>query len=215
MLVFDGVSFSYKKKRVLDGLSFRAAPGECVVLWGANGVGKSTVLSLAAGVLSPDGGTIVRDGGVGYVPQGVALPEDMTVSECLRFFARLKGCEVPRELPFSVEAVRGKRISALSGGMKKQVSIACAMPGDPAVILLDEPCAALDLVFRDEMLRAVEGWKAAGKTILYVSHDPAEFYSCFDALLMLGREQRLITRASLGEIADDPIQLAAFCKNAL
>ncbi len=215
MLTFDRVSFSYGKKQVIDNLSFSVAPGECVVLWGGNGVGKSTVLALGAGVLSTGSGSITRGGKVGYVPQGSALPEDMTVSECLRFFARLNRCEIPRTLPFSLETMGKKRIAALSGGMKKQVSIAVSLLGDPSVLLLDEPSAALDLGFRDEMIRGVMAWKAAGKAVLYVSHDPGEFHGFFDTLVILGKTPSVLSRDAIGEDAADPLRFAAFCKNLL
>ncbi len=215
MLMFDKVSFSYGKKKVLESFSLRAEAGECVALWGRNGVGKSTVLALAAGVLKQTNGRVVTEGGIGYVPQGTALPEDMTVSECLRFFARLRRSPLPSSLPFSVEEVMGKRISALSGGMKKRVSITCALLGDPSLMLLDEPCASLDLVFRDEMIRTVTEWKGQGKTILYVGHDPAEFYGFFDTLVILGEETTILPRASLASETADPLRFEAFLKEAL
>ena len=187
MLEFGRVSFSFGKRPVLRELSFRTAPGECLVVAGANGSGKTTLLSLAAGILSPDAGTVRRNGPdadrIGYVPQGSALLEDATVGENLRFFADLAHAPVPDSLPFAVERYRDRRVSRLSGGMKKQVSIACAMIGEPGLLLLDEPCASLDLLFRDALIREVVRWKAAGHTVLYVGHDPGEFYPFFDRIL--------------------------------
>ncbi len=153
------------------------------MLAGSNGSGKSTVLSMLAGILKPSSGKITAHGRIGYVPQGSALLEDATVEENLNFFASLAKTSVPRELPFSVESYKKKLVSTLSGGMKKQVSIACAAIGDPQIMLLDEPCAALDITFRDEMISLVEKWKSEGKTVIYVGHDPAEFYSFFDTLV--------------------------------
>lgn len=138
---------------------------------------------MLAGILKPSSGKITAHGRIGYMPQGSALLEDATVEENLNFFASLAKTSVPRELPFSVESYKKKLVSTLSGGMKKQVSIACAAIGDPQIMLLDEPCAALDITFRDEMISLVEKWKSEGKTVIYVGHDPAEFYSFFDTLV--------------------------------
>ena len=185
---FEGVEFSFGTRRahsVLRDLSFEARPGECVVIAGTNGSGKTTLLTLAAGIRKPHAGRVEISGRVGYVPQGSALLEDATVEENLRFFADLAGAAVPDPLPFEVGNWLGRRVSRLSGGMKKQVSIACAMAGDPETLLLDEPCGALDIRFRESLAGLVKSWKAAGKTILYVGHDPAEFHPFCDRMLFL------------------------------
>ncbi len=185
MIHAQNITFSYGRHIIVRNLSFSVSAGKCTVLAGPNGSGKSTVLSLLAGVLKPSSGKILTNGAVGYIPQGTALLEDATVEENLRFFAALAKKEVPHELPFAVEDYKKQTVSKLSGGMKKQVSIACALIGDPQIILLDEPCAALDIAFRDEMTGIVKKWKADGKAIVYVGHDPAEFYSFYDTLIFV------------------------------
>ena len=188
-LVFEDVSFAYgrggKRPDLLRGVSFSAYPGTCVVIAGTNGSGKSTLVTLAAGIRKPSAGRVTRSGAVGYVPQGSALLEDATVGENLRFFADLAHAGIPDPLPFAVGDWLDRRVSRLSGGMKKQVSIACAMAGDPDLMVLDEPCGALDIRFRDALASLILDWKGAGKTVLYVGHDPAEFYPFCDRLLFL------------------------------
>ena len=189
---FENVSFSYggrrgRTHRILRDVSFSAGSGECVVIAGTNGSGKSTLLSLAAGILKPTGGRIRINGRIGYVPQGSALLEDATVAENLKFFSDLAGAAIPDPLPFEVGSWLGKRVSTLSGGMKKQVSIACAMAGDPEIFLLDEPCGALDIRFRDALAGLIAEWKANGKTVLYIGHEPSEFASFCDRFLFLTR----------------------------
>ncbi|MBE6612581.1 MAG: ABC transporter ATP-binding protein [Ruminococcaceae bacterium] len=213
MLRVDGLCYSYGRTAVLESLSFSVDAGQCIVLAGPNGCGKSTALSLIAGALKHKSGTIRHDGRLGYIPQGTALFEDATVAENLRFFAGLAGCDVPSSLPFSVEAYQKRRVSDLSGGMKKQVSIACALVGDPDLILLDEPCAALDITFRDEMTALVKKWKSAGKTVVYVGHDPAEFREFFDTLLFLGRPPQSFSRDAA--FADDPSAFGEFFRTQL
>jgi len=202
MIELKDVSFSYGKRKILNNLCVSVRAGECVVLAGPNGSGKSTALSIMAGVLRPDAGTVRVSGSVGYAPQGTALFEDMTVRDNLRFFAGLRKCPVPAALPFGVAQYLGTRVSKLSGGMKKQVSIACALLGDPQILLLDEPCEALDVQYRDELTQIVMEKKRRGCAIVYIGHDPLEFAAFYDKLILPdGREY---TRQQLsGEPADD------------
>lgn len=197
MIHAKGLSFSYGKHRIIDRLDFDAVRGECVVFAGPNGSGKSTVLALAAGILKPKEGSVRVNAKIGYVPQGTSLFEDATVEENLRFFADMSHTSVPARLPFDLERFRKKRISELSGGMKKQVSIACAMLGNPEVILLDEPCTALDISFRTELINTVLSWKREGRTVLYVGHDPSEFYPFFDKLIFLSDKPVTYDRQTL------------------
>ena len=204
MIQVQNVCFTYGKRKILDNLSFEALPGECVVFAGSNGAGKSTALSLIAQVLRPNGGTVTINGRVGLVPQGTALFEDMTVQDNLKFFARLTGVSLPEKLPFGVERYGKTRVSKLSGGMKKQVDIACALLGKPEIVLLDEPCAGLDVVYREELLELIRDLKNDGCTVVYVSHDPAEFAPVYDKLIFFGKEQTCYTRTQLsGDAADD------------
>lgn len=204
MLQVENVGFSYGKRRILSGLSFDAKPGELVVFAGSNGAGKTTALSIIAQVLRPTSGTVMLRGRVGLVPQGTALFEDMSVRDNLSFFAGLAGCPVPDALPFGVEHYGKTRVSKLSGGMKKQVDIACVLLGDPEIVLLDEPCAGLDIVYREELLALIAQLKAQGRTVICVSHEPMEFASLYDTLVFFGEKPVSYTRAQLsGDPADD------------
>ena len=213
MVTVQHVEFSYGKRRILNGFSMTAEPGECVVFAGHNGAGKSTALSLIAGVLRPDSGTLCVEGKVGLVPQGTALFEDMSVGDNLRFFADLAGCQVPEELPFGVQRHKKTRVARLSGGMKKQVSIACALLGDPQILLLDEPCAGLDVVYRAELIELIRTLKREGRTVIYVSHEPMEFADIYDKLVFFGEETILHTREDLsGNPAEENRLYARFAE---
>ena len=203
MTEISKLNFSYGKKHIIRDLSFRVERGECLVLAGPNGAGKSTLLSLVAGVLRPDSGCVRREGSLGFVPQSAALFEDMSVRDNLKFFARAAGCSVPAALPFGLENRLGMKVSAMSGGMKRQLSIACAMLGDPDLLLMDEPCAALDIEYREELIRLVTEWKARGKSVIYAGHEPMEFAPFYDRILFLGDAPRCLSRTDLsGETAD-------------
>ncbi|MBQ9992951.1 MAG: ATP-binding cassette domain-containing protein [Firmicutes bacterium] len=205
------ICFSYGKKHVLQNLNLSVQNGECLVLAGPNGSGKSTALSIIAGAVKPSSGEVIADGRIGYVPQGNALFEDASVKDNLKFFAGLAGCTVPQKLCFGVERYAAQKVSALSGGMKKQVSIACALLAEPDIILFDEPCDSLDIGYRDEFIELVQGLKSRGKTIIYVGHDPLEFAAFYDKLLFLGSDPpRLFSRAELSGSSE---HLEDFCIN--
>lgn len=215
MIRVCGVCFSYGKRRILEDFDLEAADGECVVIAGPNGSGKTTALSVIAGILKPSSGTVRIDGRLGYVPQGTALIEDATVGENLRFFADLSHADIPSSLPFSVSDIMRRRVSKLSGGMKKQVSIACAMIGDPDVILLDEPCASLDIGFRDEVTALIRNWRSEGRTVVYVCHDPEECYPVFDSIVFLGGTAEKYRRADMDSFAGDESSFTRFFRNKL
>lgn len=210
MTGFRDVCFSYGKRRILNKLSFTAQPGECVVLAGSNGSGKSTALSILAGVLRADAGEVLADGPVGFVPQGIALFEDMSVGENLRFFTGLTQRDLFGKLPFGVEQLWERKVSKLSGGMKKRVSIAAALLGFPGVLLLDEPCASLDVEYREELTQLLLDLKEHGCTILYASHDPLEVAPVYDKLVFLGETSTVYTRAQL---SGEPADTDRFCRN--
>ena len=210
MLEVRSLSFSYRGRPVISGLSFTALPGTVTVLAGPNGSGKSTTLSLIAGILKPDSGTIRADARIGYVPQGVALFEDMTVLDNLRFFAAEAKAPVPERLPFGLESILNKRVSALSGGMKKRVSICVALLGDPGILLFDEPVESLDLVFRDELASVIRNLRANGRTILYVGHETSEYTDFYDRMIFFGGEApRFYERRQLSGTSGRPDEEAA------
>jgi len=204
MIELREVFFSYGKREILKDLSFSVKPEECVVLAGPNGSGKSTALSVIAGVLRPASGEVTVEGSLGFVPQGTALFEDMTVEDNLRFFAGLKKCRVPKKLPFGVERYGRTRVSKLSGGMKKQVSIACALLGDPQAVLMDEPCASLDAPYREELSELIRSLKDRGCAVVYVGHEPMEFAPFYDRLIFFKNGHTEYTREYLsGNPADN------------
>jgi ABC-2 type transport system ATP-binding protein len=191
---------AYHKKQVLNNVSFSAGQGDCVGILGANGSGKSTLLSILAGVQRADGGSFfwkgqdlfrapaLRARAVGYVPQGTPLLSELTAWDNLSLWyerARLK-----QELQGGVLDMLGigeflkTPVSKMSGGMKKRLSIGCAIASDPQVLLLDEPCAALDLVCKERILNYFREFKSRGGVLILATHDVQELELC-DACLLL------------------------------
>jgi lipooligosaccharide transport system ATP-binding protein len=187
---FHQVKKSYGEKTVVDGLSFHVNAGECFGLLGPNGAGKTTTLRMLLGIASPDSGTIhlcgepipgrarVARARVGVVPQFDNLDPDFTVRENLLVFGRYFGLSaaqcravVPSLLEFArLESKADARVSELSGGMKRRLTLARALVNDPDVLIMDEPTTGLDPQARHLIWERLRSLLARGKTILLTTH---------------------------------------------
>ena len=192
MIELSQIVKSFGNARVLDGISLKVVSGEAVCVAGANAAGKTTLLTIAAGLQKPDSGQVVVEGIPGYVPQEPALFGEMTVRDHLRLWYAAN--DLPEKGVFSASAPETllglhpharKRVDRLSGGVKKRLSIACALAGDPPGLLLDEPFAALDLQTRNEILALLVTLKQRGKWLLFTSHDPSAVAAAADRVLLL------------------------------
>ena len=191
---------SYGKKQVLNGLSLSFSSGECIGILGKNGCGKSTLLTILAGVQKCDGGELLIDGhslfdhpadlrkNIGYVPQGTPLIEELTARDNLLLWYTKQ--ELNKELSGGMLETLGigeflkTPVSKMSGGMKKRLSIGCAMHTRPPVLLLDEPCAALDIECKKNILDYLRGYKSRSGSLLLTSHDPMELEICDKCYIM-------------------------------
>lgn len=181
---------------VIKDISFELRRGECYGLLGPNGAGKTTTLKLCLGLTAPDSGSItlvghaVPDdarrarGRIGVVPQIDSLDPDFTVEENLRVYGRyfgMKPAAIEARLDWLLEfsnlaSKRAARISELSGGMKRRLTLARALVNDPELIFMDEPTTGLDPQARHMIWERLKALLAAGKTILLTTHfmDEAE-----------------------------------------
>ena len=210
MLRVENLCFRYKgaAENVIDGLSFEVAAGEAMVLIGPNGTGKSTLLSILTGVLRQKSGKVTMPRHFGYVPQGTGLFEDMSVIDNLKFFYKLAKTPVPRRLPLGLEPHRYKKISQLSGGLAKRVSIACALAGNPELVIFDEPCTGLDIISRSQMQRIVNQLKKHGTAVVYACHESSEFEPFYDTLMFMGRKPyRKYTKNEMGDLSTTYLEL--------
>ena len=196
----EGIKKCYRSKQVLKNVSFEADSGYCIGVLGGNGAGKSTLLSILAGIQKPDSGSFVYNGVdmlkdsvsrsavVGYVPQGTPLIPELTAKDNLLLWYDRKNMH--RELEAGVLKLLGIReflnvpVRKMSGGMKKRLSIGCAVAGRPPVLLLDEPTAALDLVCKRDITLYLEAYKKAGGIIIMTTHDVAELAVCDACYIM-------------------------------
>lgn len=209
MIHAAGLVKRYGAVVAVDHLSFDVNAGETFALVGPNGAGKTTTLRLLLGLSLPDQGTIAIGAGrlpphdpearaaLGYVPQKVEFPRGRTVTEVLRFFARLRGLDA-RAVDRALERVglsefASRRATELSGGYTQRLSLGQALLADPSLLVLDEPTASLDPEATWEFRSLVEQLRAEGKTILLCSHLLSEVERVADRVLILveGREAAL------------------------
>lgn len=185
-------------RQVLTGLTLDIRPGSVTGLLGPSGCGKSTLMRAIVGVQivasgmvtvigQPAGSAALRSR-LGYVTQAPSVYADLSVEENLRFFASVVGAERSRVAEV-VEAVglggfEARVVGALSGGQRSRVSLATALLGQPAVLVLDEPTVGLDPVLRAELWRTFRRLASEGTTLLVSSHVMDEAAECDEILLM-------------------------------
>uniref|UniRef100_A0AAU3IAF6 ABC transporter ATP-binding protein n=1 Tax=Streptomyces sp. NBC_01393 TaxID=2903851 RepID=A0AAU3IAF6_9ACTN len=197
---FRGVVKTFGDVRAVDGLDLDVASGETVALLGRNGAGKSTAISLLLGLDEPDEGSValfggspqesVRAGRVGAMLQDVRPVPRVTVQELVSFVAG----RYPAPLPVA-EALRlagvtelaGRRVDRLSGGQVQRVRFAVALAGDPALIVLDEPTAALDVEARHAFWESMRAYARRGHTVLFSTHYLEEADAHADRIVVVDR----------------------------
>jgi ABC-type multidrug transport system ATPase subunit len=201
MILAEGLSKRFGAVTAVNGLSFSVEVGETFAVIGPNGAGKTTTLKMLLGLVRPDSGRVGIGPGrlppadprarheLGYVPQGVEFPPGRSVAEMLAFFADLRGlpaAAVTRALErVGLAGHAGRRASELSGGYTQRLSLAQALLGDPALLVLDEPTASLDPEATWEFRSLVETLRREGHTVLLCSHLLAEVERVADRVLIL------------------------------
>jgi ABC-2 type transport system ATP-binding protein len=181
-LELEGVDSGYNGKPVLHSISFTAKESSVYVVLGPNGAGKTTLFRTIAGILEPMAGKILLDGkdigsskelrsSINYLSHFNALPEEMTVYNALKFYSEMEGGDPESVIDLlDLGELRNKRVSDLSQGQKKRVSIAKVFLRERAIYLLDEPTANLDPSLSKE-IRDLILKLSKDKLVLYSSHN--------------------------------------------
>jgi ABC-2 type transport system ATP-binding protein len=187
-------------RTALSAVSFELSAGELVGVIGPNGAGKTTLLSILAGVLAADEGELDRRGGeIGWVPQQPALYTKLSVAENLRLFARLEKLGDPDAAVARMLAQAGledradEEVGRLSGGNQQRVNIAIGLLSAPAVLLLDEPSAALDPRQRERLWQFISELIDRGTTVVFSTHNVAEVERYANRVLLLADGELLFT----------------------
>jgi len=192
------------KRRVLHGLTCTIPRGSVTGLLGPSGSGKTTLMRAIVGVQIVASGSIKVLGApagsaplrhkVGYLTQAPSVYADLTVRENVRYFASLYGYGAAAAdqaiADVGLAKAAGQLVGTLSGGQHSRASLACAIVGEPELLVLDEPTVGQDPVLRDELWRQFHEMAANGTTILVSSHVMDEASRCERLLLI--REGRLI-----------------------
>ena len=222
VLACRGVSLVYRTRRgtiaALEELDLSIRQGEFLSLIGPSGCGKSSFLKIAAGLLPSTGGSITLDGApvsgprkeVGVVfqrptllPWKSVLQNVLLPAETLRLdieTARARAAELLELV--DLEAFADNYPGELSGGMQQRVGIARALIHDPAVLLMDEPFAALDALTRERMMLELQDiWMATGKSVLFITHSIPEAVFLSDRVAVMSqRPGRVVREHEVGAV---------------
>jgi iron(III) transport system ATP-binding protein len=209
-LVVERADVRLAKVHALRDVGLSAGLAEHVAVLGPSGAGKSTLLRLVAGLVRPEAGTVTWRGAtwtangrilvpperrrIGMVAQDLALWPHLTVAGHLRFVCRCRGvprAEWPRRIAELLDltglaARADHRPSHLSGGEAQRLALARALVASGGLLLLDEPLGQLDVALRSSLGRDMKGIaRAAGATVLHVTHDAAEALSLADRIVVI------------------------------
>jgi ABC-2 type transport system ATP-binding protein len=220
MIVVRDLTFDYPGTRALHRVSFALAAGSITALVGPNGAGKTTLLRCLAALEDPLEGVIRVDGvdavasprevhrRLGYLSDFFGLYDELTVEQCLRHAAAIRGVPAPREREVARAAAArlglhdrlGVRAGALSRGLRQRLAIAQAIVHGPRVLLLDEPASGLDPEARHALADLFVRLRDEGMTLLVSSHILAELDAYSSHLLVL-RQGRIVSHEPLGGAA--------------
>jgi ABC-2 type transport system ATP-binding protein len=195
---FDGVTRRYGQVTAVDHLSLGIQRGQTVALLGPNGAGKTTTVELLLGLINPDAGVVrlfggppadaVAAGRVGAMLQDAGLPQGARVAELVDLLRSL----YPEPLSLQdtlrladLEDVANRRVERLSGGQRQRVRLALAVAGNPELLILDEPTAALDVDARRTFWHRVRGYVSAGRTVLFATHRLEEADAVADRVVVI------------------------------
>lgn len=219
MLQATGLTKRYGDHAAVDGIDLAIPKGSCFGLLGPNGAGKTTTISMLVGVLAPDAGSVTLDGlavrptdaafkrRVGFVPQELALYDELTAEDNLRFFGMLYGL-TGDALKARIDAAldlanlrdrAGDKVGAYSGGMKRRLNIAVALLHDPDLLVLDEPTVGVDPQSRNAIFDALEALRGAGKTLLYTTHYMEEVERLCDRIAIMDHG-KVVAEGTLAEL---------------
>jgi ABC-2 type transport system ATP-binding protein len=190
MLTIENVTKRFGEIVALDRVSLSLARGEFFGLLGPNGAGKTTLMSLVAGLRAPDSGSISISGQrvgpnamaprheLGFVPQGIALYEELSAEENLRLFGKLYGLagqELRARVDHGLHAAqlferRQDKVQTYSGGMKRRINVVASILHRPALLLCDEPTVGVDPQSRNAIFEFLQRLNGDGMTIVYSTH---------------------------------------------
>ncbi len=225
LLSVEGLVKSYKRRRVVDGVSFHVHPGEIVGLLGPNGAGKTTSFRMTVGIISPDAGKVSLQGhdctgmpmykrarlGMGYLPQETSVFRQMSVQdnllavlEALPYSRSERASEASRLLSeLELSHLATHRADTLSGGERRRLELARALATKPSILLLDEPFAGVDPINVEEIQQLIAQLKSQGIGVLITDHSVRETLSSTDRAYIIHKGQ-ILREGTSSELVQDP-----------
>ena len=219
---------SYKRRMVIRDMSLDLSRGEVVALLGPNGSGKTTCFYAIAGLVMPEGGSVMLDGrdvtalpmyrrarlGIGYLPQEVSIFRGLTVEENIRAVLEIavpdsrKRRERLEELlsDFSITHIRRAPALALSGGERRRVEIARCLAANPKYLLLDEPFAGVDPIAVGEIRLLVQNLKDRSIGVLITDHNVRETLDIVDRAYILHEGTVLMSGTAEEVVRDENVR---------
>ncbi len=209
VISLQNISLSYGKRKILDNINISINSGEIAGLLGPNGVGKSTIFNLITGLLKPSYGSIkinskiVNDYPIylrskkfkiGYVPQYGGYFHNLTLLENLKAIGEITIAEKDYRdsrinfliAKFELDAVRDIKAKHLSGGQKKRLVIALALLGEPKILLLDEPFAALDVMTIKKLQKIIVDLQSEDNiSVILCDHQARDLLLCVDKAFVI------------------------------
>ena len=208
MLRAEQLSFGYKDQLAIDQISFELQPGSLTALVGPNGAGKSTLLHLLQGRLSSRSGEVHCNGTIALMPQKSAIDWSfpITVEQMVKLGQapaqrRHQKQSIGQLLELvGMAGLESRRLNQLSGGQQQRVLLARALMQGSDVLLLDEPCSAIDPPTRTHLLQVMRQQADDGQTLLVSSHDWGRALDSYDRVLAIDR--RLIVHGTPSEVRE-------------
>ncbi len=225
LLETQGLRKSYSGRRVVDGVEITVRRGEIVGLLGPNGAGKTTTFYMVVGLIPPESGRILFDGGeitrmpmyrraragIGYLSQEPSIFRRLTVEE--NILAILETLGIPRREQFQrlgtllaelgIAHLAKSRADTLSGGERRRLEITRALVTEPEFILLDEPFSGIDPIAVADCQEIIKGLRARGLGILLTDHNVRETLAITDRAYLMAEGRVLIT-GSAQDLTEDP-----------
>ena len=205
MLTIKNLRKSFGALVAVDDVSFSVEQGQLVGLLGPNGAGKTTTVSMIAGLVTPERGEVLIAGHrlsgdtdpakrrIGLVPQDLALYDELSARDNLRFFGALyslTGRALDDAIAAAVDLVGlgdrvRDRVKTFSGGMKRRLNLAAGLLHDPDILLLDEPTVGVDPQSRNAIFDNLETLRRRGKALIYTTHYMEEVERLADRIVVV------------------------------